>query len=29
MISISGQKIPIGNKYKKEFMEYLEKEQIL
>ncbi len=28
-IMISGQKIPIGNKYKKEFMEYLEKEKVL
>ncbi len=28
-IIIAGQKIPIGNKYKKEFMEYLEKEKVL
>ncbi|TSA27749.1 MAG: DNA-binding response regulator [Bacteroidetes bacterium] len=28
-IMISGQKIPIGNKYKKEFFEYLEKEKVL
>ena len=28
-IIISGHKIPIGNKYKKEFFEYLEKEKVL
>lgn len=28
-IMIAGAKIPIGNKYKKEFMEYLEKEKVL
>lgn len=27
-IMISGQKIPIGNKYKKEFLDYLEKEKV-
>lgn len=29
IIMIAGQKIPIGNKYKKEFFEYLEKEKVL
>lgn len=29
VILVAGQKIPIGNKYKKEFIEYLEKEKVL
>jgi len=28
-VLVAGQKIPIGNKYKKEFFEYLEKEKVL